>query len=69
MILKKTVIIHATITEEDTWPDVGSDDLCVVLKDGFETSTTISLSENKGRFKGNTAQWEITCKVVLVNKL
>ena len=66
---QKMVIIRATITEKDTYPDVGFGDLCVVLKDGFETTTTISLFENKGRFKGNMAQWEITCKVVLVQRL
>ena len=65
----KTVTINATITESDKWPDKGYGSLSVVLRDGFETSTTITVTESKGRYKGNKAQWEITCRVELVKKI
>ncbi len=65
----KTVVIDATITEGDKWPDVGSGSLSVDLVDGFESSTSITITENKGRYKGNTAEWEITCSVALVDKV
>lgn len=63
----KTVVINATITEADKWSDVGFGSLSVDLVDGFTTSTTITITENKGRYRGNTAKWEITCKVALVD--
>ncbi|MBQ8001159.1 MAG: hypothetical protein IJ298_08195 [Ruminococcus sp.] len=65
----ETVIIDAVITEVDKCSDVGYGSLCVVLTDGFKTSTTITVTENKGRYKGNKAQWKISCKVTLVEKL
>lgn len=65
----KTITIDATITENDKWPDISTSILSVVLSDAFETSTSITVTENKGRYKGNTAVWEITCQVELVDKL
>ena len=65
----KTLTINATVTESDEWPESGSASLRIILKDGFETSTTITVTENKGRYKGNKAQWKITCKAQLVKKL
>ena len=65
----KTLTINATVTESDEWPESGSASLRIILKDGFETSTTITVTENKGRYKGNKAQGKITCKAQLVKKL
>ena len=67
--INKTVKIDATITERDAWDDVGYGFLNVVLRDGFETSSTITVKENKGRYKGNKALWKVSCDVKLVDKL
>ena len=64
----KTVMIDAAVTETDQYPDVGSGSLIVVLKEGFETSKIITVAENKGRYKGNKANWKITCKVKLKDR-
>lgn len=65
----KTVVIDTTIREEDKWPDIGSGSLSVDLVDGFTTSTVFTVTENKGRYRGNTAEWEIACSVTLVEKV
>lgn len=53
----------------DTWPDVGFGSLSVTLEKGFDTSTTVFVVENKGRYKSNQAKRQIICKVKLVKKL
>ncbi len=65
----ETVEITATVVEQDKYPDVGEGVLSVTLNDGFEASTTITVKENKGRYKGNTAQWKIICTVTLVDQI
>ncbi len=65
----KTLKINATITELDAWDDVGYGSLNVVLRDDFETSTIVTVTEDNGRYQGNKAKWEITCSVELVKKL
>ena len=65
----KTVVIDAAITEGDKWPDIGFGSLSVDLVDGFTASTTITVTENKGRHQGNTAEWEIISSVALVDKV
>ena len=65
----KTVVIDATIIEDDKCPDTGSGSLSVDLTDGFTASTVIPVTENKGRYKDNTAEWKITCSVTLVEKV
>lgn len=67
--MEKTITIDITLTECDLWDDIGFGSLSVVLKDDYKTSTTVTVIENKGRYKGNKAQWEITCLVKLVEKL
>lgn len=65
----KTVKIDATITERESCPDAAFGTLSVVLKDGYETSTTITVTEDRGRYAGNTAQWKVFCKVKLIKKV
>lgn len=65
----ETFIIEITITKNDKWPDTGSGTLSLSLVDSFEASVIINISENKGRYKGNTAQWQITCGVKLMGWL
>lgn len=64
----KELTINVTITEKDKWPDVGAETIPVILTDGFQASATITVTENKGRYKGNTALWEIICKVKLIER-
>ena len=65
----KTLTIGAVLTEEDTYPDVGSSFLSVVMRDGFETTTAVTVTENKGRYRGNQAEWNVSCKVKLIEKI
>ena len=67
--IERNLIIDVTITENDKWPDIGRSALSVVLKDGFKTSEIITVIENKGRYKGNKAQWKIICEVELIEKI
>lgn len=64
----KTVKINVTFTENDKWPDIGKGYLSVLLADGFEASTIITVTENKGRYIGNTAQWKVTIRTKLIEK-
>lgn len=66
---EKTISIKATITENDTWPDSNTQTVEIILKDGFEKTSKINVIENKGRYSGNSALWEITYKVNLVEKI
>ncbi len=63
------VTIVATITERENYPDTACGSLSVRLEDGFKTNTNIIVKEDRGRYAGNTAQWDIACSVKLVNKV
>lgn len=63
------VRLDIEITEDDTLPDIGTGELEIILKDGYQCSTEISVTENKGRYYGNTAVWKVECRVVLVDKI
>lgn len=65
----KTIKITAKITEDDIHKDIGYGYLSVELRDGFKTSTTVTVSEDNGRYTDNSALWEITCKVKLVKNI
>lgn len=65
----KIVELRVVITEQDKSPDIGEGTLMVSLSDGFATSELITVTEDKGRYTGNTAQWEITCQVTFVKQL
>ena len=65
---EKTINIAVRLTENDNRPDYGQGKMSVVLRDGFSTSTKITVIENRGRYSGNAAQWEIICKVKLIKK-
>ena len=62
----QTVTVDVTVTEDDKWPDTGTGSFLVDLQDGFETSSTIIVTEDQSRYKDHTAQWKITCKTTLV---
>lgn len=62
------ISIGVTVTEEDKISDVGTGALRIGLCDGGCGKTEITVTENAGAFKGNTAVWEISCTVKLVGK-
>ena len=60
-----TVTVSASITEEDSNPDVGSGESTHVitaedLEKGFQVRFTVSVQENGGRYKGSAARWYVT---------
>ena len=60
--------IDVKIRENDKLDDVGIGTLAVAICDGGSGKTEITVTENAGLFKGNTAVWEISCEVELVGK-
>ena len=65
----KYINLYATITEDDTIPDIGYGKINILLKDGNKKTTKINVVENRGRYYGNIAVWEFTCKVKLIEKV
>ncbi len=65
----ETITIEATITEIDECCDIGNGSISIILKDGYKASTHITVTEDKGRYKGNQAIWEIVCEVELTDKI
>lgn len=59
----ETIPIDIVVTERDKSSDVGKAKVKVALLDGYETTTTVTVTEDKGRYARNTAQWQITCRV------
>ena len=60
--------IRVEIRENDQIDDVATDSFAVAICDGGSGKTTVTVTETNGRYKGNTAVWEITCEVELVYK-
>ena len=60
--------IGVEIRENDKIDDVGTGTLAVAICDGGSGKTTVTVTETNGRYKGNTAVWEISCEVKLVGK-
>ena len=60
--------VEVEIREDDKLDDVGTGDMKVAICDGGSGKTTITVTENGGRYKGECAVWEITCTVKLVGK-
>ena len=60
--------IEVEIREDDKLDDVGTGIMKVAICDGGSGKTTITVTENGGRYKGESAVWEITCTVKLVGK-
>ena len=64
-----TVTIGVKIVERDSIPDVGRGTIYLKLQDGQEKSINIIVRENRGRYSGNTAKWEVTCSVELLERI
>ena len=60
-----TLKIATEVLEDDSYPDIGTKETekkisANDIKKGFEVVVTVTVTENKGRYKGNSAVWEIT---------
>ena len=61
-------VIEVEIREDNKIDDVGTGMLRVAICDGDSGKTEITVVETGGRYKGNTAVWEITCEVKLAGR-
>ena len=64
----QSIKIDITAIEIDTYSDYGYGEIVIPLKNGFQNSTVVTVTENMGRYRGNKATIKITCKVVRVEK-
>lgn len=64
-----SVTLHCTVFERDSIPDIGYGTVELRLRDGINSSVQISVKENRGRFKGNTAIWEFSYSVVRIARV
>lgn len=62
------ISLNAMITENDKIQDIGTGKLNITLSDGASASTLITVRENAGRYKGNTAQWRVDVSVSLIER-
>ena len=60
--------IGVEVRENDKIDDVGTGTMAVAICEVGSGKTTITVTETNGRYKGNTAVWEISCEVKLVGK-
>ena len=60
--------IGVEVRENDKIDDVGTSTLVVAICEGGSGKTEVTVIETDGRYKGNTAVWEISCEVKLVGK-
>lgn len=60
--------IGVEVRENDKIDDVRTGTFAVAICDGGPGNTTVTVTETDGRYKGNTAVWEISCQVKLVGK-
>ena len=58
-----------TIVEDDKIPDYGTNYITITLKNNFEATERISVRENRGRYTGNIAIWEIKYSVKLIENI
>ena len=60
--------INVEVREKDIFDDIGTGTLLVAMCDGGTGKTEVTVTETHGCHKGNTAVWEISCHVQLVEK-
>lgn len=60
--------VYVEIREADKIDDVATGVIRIAIADGGSGKTEITVIEEGGRFAGNTAVWEVSCKVKLVGK-
>lgn len=58
--------VGVEVRENDKFDDVGKGTLYIAVWDGGSGKTRIAVTETNGKYKDNTAVWEIACGVTLV---
>lgn len=66
--LNGSITIMGTAIEHDSIPDSGSGSVTIPLSGG-EKSTQFYVRENRGRYSGNLAVWELTCSATLIERI
>lgn len=66
--LNSGITIKGTVIESDSVPDVGSGNVYLLLG-GDEKTIEIYVRENRGRYSGNFAIWELTCSATLIERI
>lgn len=64
-----SITIKATIVENDSIRDVGTGSVTLTSKDGSSSTIQINVRENRGRYSGNVAVWELTCSIRLIKRV
>ena len=62
------ITIKGTVMESDSVPDIGSGSVYLTSSDN-EKTTEIYVRENRGRYSGNFAIWELTCSAEVVERV
>lgn len=65
----KEITIKGKAVEEDNSPDRGSGSITLKLKDGNGKSKTFSVKENRGRYAGRKAKWELEVSCELLERI
>lgn len=63
-----TGLVAMQITENDSYPDVGYGNASITLKDGYQTSFSITVVENRGRYYGHTATFTVDVYVSFLRR-
>ena len=67
--LDSKISLTAIVTENDTVPDTAKQNIQIYLSDNSQTTAEIKVIENRGRYKGNAAVWQLVCTVMLVSRI
>lgn len=59
------LVLSVKITEDEAYPDVAEESVphtvtAAELRAGFDVTIPLTVTEDRGRYKGRTAEWEIT---------
>ena len=65
--LDSSATVSMKITEEDSVPDVGKGSASIKLVDGYTTSFYVTVRENRGKYAGNTAKFEVKVTITLLS--
>lgn len=64
--INEKISLNIKIIEEDKIKDIGTGTVDIILSDGATASTVITVMENAGLYKGNTAKWKVDISVSLI---
>ena len=67
--LNSEITLQGIVTETDSIPDTAACHFTLQLKDGMVGVAQITVRENRGRYIGNTAIWNLKCTVTLIRRL